>query len=152
MIYLKYGDLFVSSCSCSLAQCISADARMSKGISVKFVEHFPVVKNLQSEFNILGTAKPVFVMGRNKFVYNLISKQSYWLKPTLNDLYSSLLSMRSHAELFGVTDISMPKIGSGCDKLNFPGTVLPMIIRVFENTSVNIYIYTISLTSNIRYV
>ena len=122
MIVSQIGDLFLTPSTHSLAHCISADAHMSAGIALKFVSQFPILAKIRKEHNYIGTAKPVFVGGR--FIYNLITKPNYWMKPTVFSLFSSLKSMLAHAESCRITDISIPKIGSGCDKLNFEMDVM----------------------------
>ena len=106
-----------------MAHCISQDAKMSKGIALQFVSNFPFLCHLRQEYNITGTA--VAVPMRNGFIYNLVSKYEFWIKPTLEPLNACLSSMMKHVLLNRVTDISVPMLGGGCDKLNFEAYVLP---------------------------
>ena len=150
MIYQYYGDIFDSPPSYSLGHCISADARMSKGIALQFVKHFPQLQQIRDGRNLVGNTRPVFVSGR--FIYNLITKTFYWGKPYISDLYASLMSMRAHAESNRVGDISLPKIGCGCDGLNFGRDVLPILSSVFAHSSVNVHVFTESSSIPPRYV
>ena len=40
-----------------------------------------------------------------------------------------------------VSNIAMPLLGSGCDKLDFIGKVLRLIERAIVNSKINIHIY-----------
>ena len=140
--------MFNCPSSHSLAHCISADAKMSKGIAKQFVSNFPLICTLRGRRNTVGTA--VVVPANNRFIYNLVSKQKYWMKPSLASLFSSLTSMYQHASQNGVYDISMPKIASGCDGLDFEMHVLPMINSLFHGSSVSVHIFSCIAVS--RYV
>ena len=137
MISRHTGDVFSSTHS--LAHCVSADARMSAGIAKQFVSYFPILLCLRSEHNIVGTAIPVCVGGRT--IYNMVTKNCFWMKPTRFSMANSLRSMLAHAVAVGITDISMPEIGGGRDKMNFVRDVLPIIFEVFDASSVNIHVY-----------
>ena len=139
MIFTKIGNVFDSPCSYSLCHCISSDGHMRKGIAVQFVSNFPPICALRGSRLSVGTAVPVFCQGR--FIYNLVTKRRFWMKPSLSSLFSSLRSMLHHAERNGVTDISLPKIGSGCDKLVFESDVLPQLKLLFSNSHINIHIF-----------
>ena len=133
------GDLFACPTSYSLAHCISCDAVMSKGIAIDFVRKFPTIAQLRSSGNQIGSAIPIFVDGR--FIYSLITKKRFYDKPVVSTLKHTLQSMLWHALENGVINIAMPKIASGCDKLNFELVVKPLIISVFNNTRINIFVH-----------
>ena len=139
MIFTKFGNVFDSPRSYSLAHCISSDGHMGKGIAVQFVSNFPTICALRGTRLSVGAAVPVFDQGR--FIYNLVTKRRYWMKPSLSSLFSSLSSMFLHAEQNGVADISLPKIGSGCDKLIFELDVLPQLKQLFSTSNINIHIF-----------
>ena len=148
MILFHYGNIFDSPPGNSIAHCISQDAKMSKGIALEFVSNFPFLSSLRNESNTIGTA--VAVPFRAAFIYNLVSKCKYWMKPTLASLYDCLSSMRTHAIMHGVTDISVPQLGCGCDKLNFEVDVLPLLFGLFATNSVHIHIYSVETSSRVR--
>ena len=146
---IEHGSVFHANESFSLEQCISRDTHegMFRGISVKFLENFPTLRNLKLSplgFDTLGTAIPVKV--KDKFIYNLVTKPLHYMKPTITCLYFALQSMREHATENGVLNIAVPLLGSGCDKLNFPNDVFPMLKSVFGNTGINIVIYYLDIT------
>ena len=139
MIYFVIGDMFKMQGLCSMAHCISSDGKMSQGLAKEFVRRFPVLVSLRRMILKIGTAVPVCETGR--FLYNLITKQRYFNKPSVGSLESSLRSMRVHAEQFGVKTINVPMLGAGLDGLDFYGYVLPVIKEVFQESTVSIYIH-----------
>ena len=139
MLYFYHGDVFDCPASHSMAHCVSADAKMSKGVAVKFVSRFPQLVTLRKVSNIVGTAAPV--PDGPRFVYCLFTKSRFWMKPTSGMFYQCLRSMLIHAELHVVTDISVPKLGSGCDLMDFEDVVIPMMKQLFSGSSINIHIY-----------
>ena len=140
MIFDKFGDVFESPHSHSLAHCVSSDGAMRKGIAKHFVSRFPVLSSLRDSYNCVGTAVPI--SARGNFIYNLITKRRFWMKPSINSLSSSLRSMLLHAELNQVTDISMPRLASGCDQMDFEVDVLPLLRLIFSFSKINIHVYS----------
>ena len=139
MIFCTLGNVFHCDPSYSLAHSISSDAKMSKGIAVQFLSRFPVLASLRQMENQVGTA--VAVCTDRKFIYNLVSKPRYWMKPDVKTLRQCLQSMYRHALQNGVKNISMPKIGSGCDKLKFEYDVMPILNDIFWGADVSIHVY-----------
>ena len=139
MIILRDGNLFNCPHNYSMAHCISADAKMSKGIALHFIDQFPEIASLRKTTNLVGTAVAVNVGGRT--VYNLVTKQRFWMKPSLQSIRDCLLSMLSHALANGINDICIPKLGSGCDKLDFNNDVMPLLKCVFGDQVINIHVY-----------
>lgn len=134
------GDLFSCHDSESLAHCISADARMGKGIAVLFKKKFGGVDEILTQAQKQGG---VAVLERGKrYVYYLVTKEKYFHKPTYNSLQSSLTAMRDHCVSHGVTSISMPRIGCGLDGLQWP-KVRNTIIQVFQDTDIKLTVYTL---------
>ena len=152
MIYFVIGDMFEMQSLCSLAHCISSDSKMSQGLAKEFVRRFPVLVSLRRMQLKIGTAVSVGETGR--FLYNLVTKKRYFNKPSVGNLKSSLLSMRFHAEQFGIRTINVPMLGAGLDGLDFYGHVLPVIKEVFQESTVNINIHFLRVedVSLFRYV
>lgn len=135
--YVK-GDLFTSPASESLAHCISADAKMGKGIAVMFKKQFGGVDEIMSQEQKPGGCA---VLERDsRYIYNLVTKERYFQKPTYKTLESSLKRMNRHCELNAVRNLSMPKIGAGLDKLEWR-RVEEIIKKVFERTEISITVY-----------
>ena len=145
------GDVFSSTHS--LAHCISQDAKMSKGIAKVFVDKFPLLLRLKHNCLSIGTAVPIRDNGR--FIYSLVTKPVFHSKPTLYAVQWALHSMRAHAELHGVRQISAPRLGSGLDGLDFDLEVRPILSYVFADSGVKFVIYSLNIPSTFdhnRYV
>lgn len=132
------GDLFKSEPTSSLAHCIAKDLKMGKGVSGLFKKKFGPIdcfKNQNLQVGSVGILKD-----NERYVYYLITKSKTSGYPTLNDLKESLISMKTHAIENNVKTISMPRIGSGLDKLDWD-LVKNTIIEVFNDIDININVY-----------
>lgn len=144
MIYKEeIRDLFSVSDDYYLAHCISADFGMGKGIVVEFNKKFDMKHKLQSKY-------PDFINEwhhkRWKYnciledrVFNLVTKERYFQKPTYESLYGSLNLMKSICVQRDIHKIAMPIIGCGLDGLEWK-EVSKMIIEVFESTDIEILV------------
>ena len=73
-------------------------------------------------------------------VFNLITKEKYWQKPTYKSLEDSLIEMREKISKNGnIKRLVMPKIGCGLDRLSWE-KVEPMIKEIFKNLDIEIII------------
>ena len=117
------------------AHCISSDCKMGAGIAVPMREKFNLsgLKDLDPIFRDSPTC--IFY----NEVYNLITKEKYWHKPTYESIKTSLNNMKLHAEQNEIKHIVMPKIGSGLDRLSWP-KVREIIKETFEDTNIEILV------------
>ena len=104
----------------AIAHCISADAKMSKGFAETIRNHINGLQEYCYKSKaFVGSVIPFWDNDANKFIYNLVTKNKFFGKPTLENLRISLENMRGHALLNNVQIITMPKIGCGLDKLSW---------------------------------
>nr|XP_058970258.1 ADP-ribose glycohydrolase OARD1-like isoform X1 [Pocillopora verrucosa] len=134
------GDLFSCPVSDSLAHCISADARMGKGIAVLFKNKFGGVEEIKSQGQKPGGV--AILKKGERFVYYLVTKEKSFHKPTYKTLQSSLEAMRDHCLTHNVIGLSMPKIGCGLDGLQWY-RVSGIIHQVFQDTNINVTVYSL---------
>ncbi|XP_017843331.1 ADP-ribose glycohydrolase OARD1 [Drosophila busckii] len=132
------GDLFSVSAEYSMCHCVAADLRMGKGIAVKFRNKFGQVGVLQQQ-NVQPGGVGV-IKHQQRFIYNLITKQSSWGKPTYALLHSSLLAMREHMLKNNVHKLAMPRIGCGLDGLNWT-KVKDMLAEIFQAVNCELLVY-----------
>lgn len=136
-------DLFSVDDSYYLAHCISADFGMGRGIVVEFNRRF----NMK---NILKTKYPDYLdrFSSNKIkgdciledrVFNLITKERYFHKPTYDSMYFALQGMKCICRKNNINKIAMPLIGCGLDKLEW-SKVSDIIRKVFDDTSIEILV------------
>ena len=132
-------DLFESDSNTYLAHCISADFALGAGIAKAF--NAKGVKDaLERDYHVhwLGKGFALYTpLDGYLGVYNLVTKQYCYRKPTYKTLTEALTDMRD--KLPNDCNLNMPCIGPGLDGLNW--TAVSAIIRqVFEHTDVNITI------------
>ncbi|XP_043356399.1 ADP-ribose glycohydrolase OARD1 [Dermochelys coriacea] len=137
--YIK-GDLFTCPRRDSLAHCISEDCRMGAGIAVLFKKKFGGIQALDQQ----KKSGEVAVLKRDdRYIYYLIRKKKRVShKPTYENMQKSLQAMKTHCLNNGVTDISMPRIGCGLDRLEWD-KVSALLEEVFEDTDIKITVYAL---------
>ncbi len=127
-------DLFSVDQKYALAHCVSSDYALGAGIAVEFNKKFNMRKRLEE---IGSHMYPECVPVDN--VFNLVTKERYWHKPTYETLEDSLLEMKEMIMYKGVKYLAMPRIGSGLDKLSWP-KVKSLIEEIFSDLEIEILI------------
>lgn len=113
--------------------CISADKAMGAGIAVPMSKKYNLRTALRNKKLNVGDC--VFVNG----VFNLITKEKYYEKPTLFTLNQSLDSLVNICKEQNIKKICMPKIGCGLDRLCWD-IVFKSIYEKFEPLDIEIII------------
>ena len=136
-------DLFSVPDEYYLAHCISADFGMGKGIVVEFNRRFDMKNLLQRRYpdyvNNWHRWKQTFDCILEGRVFNLITKERYYDKPTYASVAGALYCMKAIALQYGVKKIAMPAIGCGLDKLNWD-KMRDIVQGVFENSDIEILV------------
>ena len=118
MIYKEIkGDLFSVPEYYYLAHCISADFALGAGIAKNFNELYDMRNKLNEyyadqKYQCVGKALMV------SKVFNLVTKQRYWHKPTYDNLRKSLMALKLHCMKLEIKKLAMPKIAAGLDRLD----------------------------------
>lgn len=130
-------DLFTMPQGYYLAHCISSDFALGAGIAKTFDSvynmRFKLFKNYPDYKYNGGDALLI------ANVFNLVTKDKYWHKPTYDSLREALEMMKEQMDFVGATKLAMPKIGCGLDKLSW-NQVYDIICEVFEDTDIEIVI------------
>lgn len=139
------GDLFAEEiiANYALCHCISSDFALSAGIAKEFAK-MGVKKALCENFpkQWQGRGYCLITVTNGVTVVNLVTKERYFHKPTLETLRQALENLRKQALEMKLTRIAMPKIGCGLDKLEW--TAVREIIRdVFADTDIEILVRSI---------
>ena len=136
-------DLFSVPEEYGLVHCISADFAMGKGIVVEFNRRFDMKRRLQrgypdylDHYRTLESGGDCILEGR---VFNLITKERYFHKPTIDTMRAALERMRAICEEAGILHLAMPMIGAGLDRLLWE-EVSAQIKSVFRETDVDILV------------
>ena len=144
MIYKEeVRDLFSVPEEYYLAHCISADFGMGKGIVIEFNKRFDMKRKLQSKY-------PDYVneWHRNKYVascifedgvFNLVTKERYFHKPTYESMREALWHMKVQCQFNNITKVAMPIIGCGLDRLQWD-KVSEIIKEIFKDTNIEILV------------
>lgn len=136
-------DLFTVSEDYYLAHCISADFALGKGIALEFNKRFDMKailkannKDYLKEWRKMGNLADCILEGR---VFNLVTKERYYNKPTYNSLRWSLEIMKNYCEGSEIKKIAMPVIGCGLDQLEW-NKVSDIIKDIFSEMDIEILI------------
>ena len=133
----------VEQCPHYLAHCISADFGMGKGIVTEFNKRYDMKRKLQTLYpdylNQWTHHKMIGDCIQQDYVFNLITKERYYMKPTYKSLNISLNCTKGLVNKGHINKIAMPMIGCGLDRLEWE-SVRNIIINVFEKTDVDIVI------------
>jgi hypothetical protein len=139
-------DIFNSHTDYYLAQCVSADCAMgitNSGIEIKCLalsmrKRFPDMPDYCSK--LLPKVGDVLLYSGDRNVYNLVTKELYYLKPTYSTVRSALENLRKCIVADNVHNLAIPRLGSDMDKLNWV-TVKSIISEVFFDIDVDIVVY-----------
>lgn len=136
-------DLFTVPDDYYLAHCVSADFGMGKGIVVEFNKRFNMKQILQSEYpdyldqwihdKMIGDC---IHKGR---VFNLITKERYYNKPTYRSLTTALIKLKELCIDKQITKLAMPVIGCGLDRLEW-NKVKDLIDDIFRGMDIEILV------------
>ena len=136
-------DLFTVPGDYYLAHCISADFGMGKGIVVEFNKRFDMKRKLQSKYpDYLNQYTHKRIGGDCLLegnVFNLITKERYFNKPTIITMRLALEKMKQICLENDIKKIAMPAIGCGLDRLNWVD-VSEQIKSIFADTNVEILV------------
>ena len=125
----------------SIGLCIPADAKMSKGFADLLSQRISGLRDTCRQAKLLsGQTFPFWDRARNRNIYNLVTKTKFSEKLNLTTLSLTLEEMKSHARLYGISTIAIPKIGCGLDQVNWQEVVkLPRVIFAYSNIRIVVY-------------
>lgn len=124
---------------CYYAHCISRDYALGAGIAVEFDKRYDMRNRLLK----LAKEKPEtldekYIEVEN--VFNLITKEKYWQKPSYKSLEESLLEMKEKlSKNKNIKKLVIPKIGCGLDRLSWD-KVEPMVQEIFKDLDIEIVV------------
>ncbi|MBR3741693.1 MAG: macro domain-containing protein [Clostridia bacterium] len=133
---LKNMDLLSVPQGYYIAHCISADFALGAGVAKQIDSIFNMRESLRLLYPSPFKVPSCLPVGN---VFNLVTKERYWQKPTLDSLREAVGLMKACAVKMGVKKIAMPKIGCGLDKLDWEDVTI-MIQDVFSDTDIRILV------------
>lgn len=148
LFYMRNEDIFnhVGEVYARFVQCLSSDYAAGKGIALDFNKYFDIKNKLRNHHynmsNKYWTGKGYMIKLKGSPVFNLITKQYYYNKPTYDTLRQALEDMKEYFLREGYDEnytFYMPMIGCGLDKLEW--NKVEIIIRdVFRDVPIKIVV------------
>ena len=131
------GNLFDCKQSYYLVHCISGDYALGAGIAKTFDSVYNMRFKLFKKYPKYEYNGGDALLVDN--VFNLVTKQKCWHKPTYDSVRDALEMMKEHLDFIGATKLAMPRIASGLDRLEWD-KVYDIIYEVFEDMDIEIVI------------
>ena len=126
----------------SIAHCVSADFHMKRGLASAIAYRNPELRQLRSQAQKRlpqGSLVSYFDRFNQRYIYNLVTKTRFFHKSTYESLELSLMALRQHLERSNIRKLSIPRLGSGRDRLHWP-TVFSILYRIFSKSQITITI------------
>ena len=126
----------------SFAHCISADLAMAKGLARQVKSWYPAAPSairLRYPPDI-GSVLIYFDPISERYIFSLVTKFRYYHKLTYESVLESLYELREIVIDAGISHLSLPKLASGYDKLDF-NIIFKLICQVFDPLPITIYIH-----------
>ena len=136
-ISIEKRDLFTVPHGYYLAHCVNAHFELGAGIAKAFNSMYNMRSKLLKRYgNYVYHGGDALLVDN---VFNLVTKNTRWDRPTYESLRESLEMMKEYMTLLDITKIAMPKVGCGLDKLSWDN-VYDIICEVFEDMDIEIVI------------
>jgi len=86
------GNFFDTDSNSTLAHCVSADFKMSKGLALIFRRKFGQITQLRKQKKAITEIASVETDGRT--IFYLVTKEHYWQKPTYQNLFQTFQNLK----------------------------------------------------------
>ena len=126
----------------SFSHCISTHLVMAKRLALQVKNWYPAAPSaikLRYPPNI-GSILISFEPQFERYVFSLVAKNRFDTKPTYESVLVSLYQLREIVIDAGTQQLSLPKLASGHDNLDF-NIIFELICQVFDSLSITIYIH-----------
>jgi len=147
------GNIFNTSKDTLKIQCISADLAMGAGIALQFNQEYDIKNKLRTRFtDRQSIGQYIKTKGFCIFerpVFNLVTKEHFYDKPTYETLQNALENMREQLEFLLIDteytkenplQIVCPEIGCGLDRLDV-NKVQGLLLKIFFDLPIQITMY-----------
>lgn len=114
-------DIFTLDSTWAKAQAVSEDLAMGMGIAKSFTRYYPQMKeDLKRTLLANNLHYPITLPYTDKktgdIVFNLITKELYWYKPTYKTLQTCIEQLAYFCKEYNIKKLAMPEIGCHLDK------------------------------------
>ena len=156
IIRREYGDIFdLKYAKIHKAHCVSADLALGAGIAKKMDDAYHIKDQIKTGMEQLerdGESFHVPFPGvvRTGNIYNVVTKQKYFHKPTNKDFTSAFVHLRNMMLSEKVYSVVMPEVGSGLDRLD-KSWVFSTLSSIFLGSpiSVTMVVYSKDLSGTV---
>ncbi|KAL4153828.1 hypothetical protein QTP88_001661 [Uroleucon formosanum] len=132
------GNIFDSEPTTSIAQCISADFSMSRGIALQMRRKFGHVNKLRQEQKSVNEVAVIPLEQRT--IFYLITKEHHWQKSTYKSIYICLQKLKELCMELKITNLACPRIGRESDGLQWE-IIRNMLQNTFRNSNIKVCVY-----------
>lgn len=133
------GNIFDSEPTTSIAQCVSADFSMSRGIALQMRRKFGHVNKLRQEQK--SVTEVAVIQLEQRTIFYLITKEHHWQKSTYKSIYICLQKLKELCMELKITNLACPRIGSESDGLQWE-IIRNMLRNTFRNSNIKVCVYT----------
>jgi len=112
---------------------------MDKGIANSFKNKYGMISELLAQNKKVGQL--TYLKFNDQFIIYLITKSTFSRKPNYRSIFETLKYLKNFYDSHNIKKLSMPKIASGIDQLNWD-IVFNMLKYIFEDTTINITVST----------
>ena len=133
------GDIFSTSSDTSLAHCVSADLKMSRGIALQFRRRFGQIQQMRQQEKSIDDV--IFLRVQGRMIFHLITKLQDWQKPTYQSIFNCLQKLKVLCTENQITKVACPRIGCGLDGLKWE-EIRKMFRYVFKNSTIYVSVYS----------
>ncbi|KXJ09089.1 ADP-ribose glycohydrolase OARD1 [Exaiptasia diaphana] len=133
--------IFASPVDTSLVCSVSADFEMHRGIARDFKKTFGKVDELKEQKKSVGEVAVLKRNDHNSFVYHLLVRERWWDQASKETYHSSITAMKEHCIDNGITELAVPRLGTGDDGMNWD-VIKEILDQVFDGTGITIKAYT----------
>lgn len=124
----------------AIAHCVSADLAMGKGLAAAFKRKFGKLEVLNVSKPQIGEMLVQWDPEDRRYLYSLVTKEKASDKPTYQNLEKCLKTLRDHIKAESVSQLSIPQLGCGLDKLQWD-RVEPMLKQALGDLDLDLTVY-----------
>lgn len=133
------GDVFNAPPDTSLAHCVSADLKMSRGIALQFRRRFGQIQELQQQQKSVEDV--AYIQVEERMIFYLITKKTKRGKPTYQTLFNCLRKLKTICEENEIIKLACPRLACGLDELQWE-VVHKMLRFIFKDSSIYVTVYS----------
>jgi hypothetical protein len=112
---------------------------MGAGAARSIAEKYPYIRGIKP--SSVGTCCLYINVASNRRIFNLVTKQYFYEKPTTEYFERALMQLKQKIIDSKIRYLNITKLGCGRDMLDWDSFVLPLLQKVFKNCFVELHVY-----------